>query len=267
MRPSDIVLTHGFVLDAQGRKMAKSVGNVVAPQTVIKESGAGHLRLWVAASDYSDDLRIGQRSSKPSSRTYKKLRNTMRWMLGALGHYDGVPASASGDMDELERHMRHKLFELDREVRQAYREFDYKRVVARLSLFLNTDLSAFYSTSARTRCTAIRSPAAAVATRWRRSSRCFAASRCGWRRSSVFTADEAWLARYPEATSVHLEPFPQVPADWAAPETIDRWITIRSVRAAVTGALEIARAGEDDRRLARSVARGPTWPTRPCARP
>ena len=86
--PYDAVLTHGFVLDEKGQKMSKSLGNVVAPQTVIKDAGADILRLWVAASDYSDDLRIGPEILKTFVETYRKLRNTIRWMLGSLGHYD-----------------------------------------------------------------------------------------------------------------------------------------------------------------------------------
>ncbi|VVB47128.1 isoleucyl-tRNA synthetase [Beijerinckiaceae bacterium RH AL1] len=238
--PFDVVLTHGFVLDEQGRKMSKSAGNVTAPQSVIKDSGADILRLWVAASDYSDDLRIGPEILKTFVETYKKLRNTIRWMLGALGHYEGPPPA--GESDELERYMRHRLYELDREVREAYAAFDYKRVVSRLSLFLNTDLSAFYFD--------IRKDALycdPISSRRRRDAletieqifRCVTL----WLAPILcFTAEEAWLARYPDATSVHLEPFPKIPADWQAPETIDRWISIRAARAVVTGALEIARA-------------------------
>ena len=97
--PYDAVLTHGFVLDEKGRKMSKSLGNVVAPQKVIDDSGADILRLWVAASDYADDLRIGPEILKTFVETYRKLRNTIRWMLGALAHYD-----ADGADDA--RHMR-----------------------------------------------------------------------------------------------------------------------------------------------------------------
>ena len=85
--PFDVVLTHGFVLDENGRKMSKSLGNVVAPQDVIKQSGADILRLWVCASDYADDLRIGPEILKTTVETYRKLRNTIRWMLGNLAHF------------------------------------------------------------------------------------------------------------------------------------------------------------------------------------
>ena len=142
--PYDSVLTHGFVLDEKGRKMSKSLGNVVAPQSVIKDSGADILRLWVAASDYSDDLRIGKEILATFSETYRKLRNTLRWMLGALAHFNPAEAVAKQDMPELERAVLHRLSEIDAQVREAYAQFDYKKVVALLSAFMTGDLSAFY---------------------------------------------------------------------------------------------------------------------------
>ena len=142
--PFDIVLTHGFVLDENGRKMSKSLGNVVAPQDVIKESGADILRMWVCAADYADDLRIGAEILKTTVETYRKLRNTLRWMLGNLAHLDGMERVAPADMPDLERLMLHRLAELDLLVRAAYAEFDYKRIFAALNVFLTVDLSAFY---------------------------------------------------------------------------------------------------------------------------
>ena len=128
--PFDVVLTHGFVLDEHGRKMSKSLGNTVAPQDVMKQSGADILRMWVCASDYADDIRIGPEIIKTTVDTYRKLRNTLRWMLGNLVHFrseDRVPVEK---MPELERLMLHRLAELDAQVRQAYAEFDYKRIFA-----------------------------------------------------------------------------------------------------------------------------------------
>src|SRR6202040_4044199 len=142
--PFDVVLTHGFILDEKGMKMSKSQGNVVSPQDGMKTSGADLLRLWVAASDYSDDLRIGPEILKTFVETYRKLRNTLRWMLGALAHYDPTNTTRFEAMGELERLMLHRLAELDAEIRDAYENFDYKRLAARLTAFLNTDLSAFY---------------------------------------------------------------------------------------------------------------------------
>ena len=126
--PFDIVLTHGFTLDEHGKKMSKSAGNVTAPQDVIKASGADILRLWVAGADYSDDQRIGKEILATAADTYRKIRNSLRWMLGTLAHFapgDAVPADA---MPELERLILHRLSELDEIVRAAYAAFDYNRV-------------------------------------------------------------------------------------------------------------------------------------------
>ncbi|ACB94649.1 isoleucine--tRNA ligase [Beijerinckia indica] len=242
MAPYDAVLTHGFVLDEQGRKMSKSLGNVTAPQSVIKDAGADILRLWVAASDYSDDLRIGKQILSTFTETYKKLRNTIRWMLGSLAHYDAKQTPAYEEWDELERLMLHRLAELDGEIRDAYRRFDYKRVVARLSAFLNTDLSAFYfdirkdtlycdPLSSRKRHAAL----AAIEQIFRCVTLWLAPI-------LVFTMEEAWLSRYPEAVSVHLEQFPDVPAHWRDDALAAKWAIIRKIRSVVTGALEIERA-------------------------
>ena len=142
--PFDVVLTHGFVLDEQGRKMSKSLGNVTAPQDVIKQSGADILRMWVCASDYADDLRIGPEILKTTADTYRKLRNTVRWMLGSLAHFHEEDRVKFDKMPELERLMLHRLHELDGLVRKAYADFDYKRIFAALSSFMTSDLSAFY---------------------------------------------------------------------------------------------------------------------------
>ncbi|VFU10838.1 isoleucine--tRNA ligase [Methylocella tundrae] len=240
--PFDLVLTHGFVLDEKGQKMSKSVGNVTAPQTIIKEAGADILRLWVAASDYSDDLRIGPEILKTFVETYRKLRNTIRWMLGSLAHYEPARAVAHKDMGELERLMLHRLAELDEDIRDAYQRFDLKRVVARLSSFLNTDLSAFYfdirkdalycePPSSQKRLAAL----SAI-------EQIFRAVTLWLAPILVFTSEEAWRSRYPDKASVHLETLPDVPADWRDDALAAKWENIRRIRAVVTGALEIERA-------------------------
>ncbi len=122
--PYDIVLTHGFCLDEKGEKMSKSKGNVTAPQDIIKDSGADILRLWVAAADYSDDLRIGKEILKTFVETYRKLRNTMRWMLGTLAHFsEDIRVADVQTMPELERLMLHRLAELGPQVEEAYRTY------------------------------------------------------------------------------------------------------------------------------------------------
>ncbi|HEX8416681.1 MAG TPA: isoleucine--tRNA ligase [Methylobacterium sp.] len=254
--PYDIVLTHGFVLDPKGLKMSKSKGNVVAPQSVIKDSGADILRLWVAASDYADDLRIGPEILKTFAETYRKLRNSLRWMLGSLAHHEAghdVPAAA---LPELERLILHRLSELDGEIREAYATFDTKRVVALLNGFMTGDLSAFYFDVRKDAlyCDPISSPTRRAALQ---------AIDETFRRVTVwlapvlaFTAEEAWLDRYPSDTgSVHLQTLPETPADWRDEALAARWQKIRKVRRVVTGALEIERTAK---RIGASLEAAPT---------
>jgi len=243
--PYDVVLTHGFVLDEKGQKMSKSLGNVTAPQDVIKDSGADILRLWVAASDYSDDLRIGPEILKTFVETYRKLRNTIRWMLGSLHHFREADRVAVADMPELERFILHRLAELDGEIREAYAAFDYKRIVALLNSFMTSDLSAFYFDVRKD--TLYCDPISSVA----RKSALTVIDETFRRVVTwiapilAFTAEEAWLARYPSETgSVHLEPFPDVPSSWRNDALAARWAKVRRVRRVVTGALEIERASK-----------------------
>ncbi|WP_430911306.1 isoleucine--tRNA ligase [Methylobacterium sp. sgz302541] len=243
--PYDIVLTHGFVLDPKGLKMSKSKGNVVAPQNIIKDSGADILRLWVAASDYTDDLRIGPEIVKTFAETYRKLRNSLRWMLGSLAHRvpgDDVPFA---DMPELERLILHRLAELDGEIREAYAAFDTKRVVALLNGFMTGDLSAFYFDVRKDTlyCDPISSGARRAALQV--VDEVFRRVTIWLSPVLAFTAEEAWLDRYPsEDGSVHLQQLPETPASWRDAALAERWQRIRAVRRVVTGALEIERAAK-----------------------
>jgi len=241
--PFDIVLTHGFVLAEDGRKMSKSLGNVVIPQDVIKQSGADILRMWVCAADYADDLRIGAEILKGTVETYRKLRNTVRWMLGNLAHFHEDERVKHEAMPELERLMLHRLAELDVLVREAYAEFDYKRIFAALSVFMTSDLSAFYfdirkdalycdplSSATRKACLTVLDHLFRCTVVWLAPMLCF-------------TAEESWASRYgAEAKSVHLELFPEVPAAWRDDRLAEKWRKVRIVRRVVTGALEIERA-------------------------
>ncbi len=240
--PFDLILTHGFVLDEKGQKMSKSLGNVTAPQTIIKEAGADILRLWVAASDTSDDLRIGAEILKTFVETYRKLRNTIRWMLGTLAHYDSTRVVAYENMGELERLMLHRLSELDAEVRDAYSRFDHKRVVARLSSFLNSDLSAFYFDIRKDALYCDPPSSGKRLAALEAIEQIFRCVTLWLAPILVFTSEEAWLSRYPQKTSVHLETLPEVPASWRDDALAAKWEKIRRIRAVVTGAIEIERA-------------------------
>ncbi|GJE16681.1 isoleucine--tRNA ligase [Methylobacterium marchantiae] len=254
--PYDIVLTHGFVLDPKGLKMSKSKGNVVAPQSVIKDSGADILRLWVAASDYADDLRIGPEIIKTFAETYRKLRNSLRWMLGSLAHFEAGERVPHADLPELERLILHRLCELDGEIREAYATFDTKRVVALLNGFMTGDLSAFYFD--------VRKDALycdPISSQVRRAS--LQVIDETFRRVTIwlapvlaFTAEEAWLDRTPsEVGSVHLETLPETPSSWRNASLAERWQKVRRVRRVVTGALEIERAAK---RIGASLEAAPT---------
>jgi isoleucyl-tRNA synthetase len=241
--PYDALLTHGFVLDEQGRKMSKSIGNVVAPQDIIKQSGADILRLWVVMSDYEDDLRIGQEILKTTTDAYRKLRNTLRWMLGALAHYDG--AVAIEDMPELERFMLHRLAEVDLEIEAAYEAFDFKRGFASLFTFLTNDLSAFYFDVRKDALYC--DPASSLTRRACLTvvDRLFRTLVTRLAPLLPFTAEETWLSRFPsEDGSVHLEPFALAHQDWRDEPLAQKWEKIRRVRRVVTGALEIERAAK-----------------------
>jgi isoleucyl-tRNA synthetase len=206
-----VVLTHGFILDEKGEeKMSKSKGNTLSPQELMKTSGADILRLWVASSDYSSDIRFGPAILQGTAESYRKLRNTLRWMLGMLAHYDGKETVAPEDLPELERLMLHRLAELDGIIREAYAEYDYKRVVAVLSQFMNTDLSAFYVDIRKDALYCEPTRARSGWRRWRRSSRSSAAPACGWRRSCASPPRRPGSRAMPsEDGSVHLQLFPQ----------------------------------------------------------
>jgi isoleucyl-tRNA synthetase len=243
--PYDVVLTHGFTLDENGRKMSKSVGNTVEPQKVIAQSGADILRLWVCATDYADDQRIGPEILKNTIETYRKLRNTTRWMLGTLHHFKPADAIAPADMPELERLMLHRLSEIDAVVREAYAAFDYKTVVASLTHFMNTDLSAFYFDIRKD--TLYCDPPSSVARKAALTTvniLCDAILR--WLAPVLsFTCEEAWWLHKPSAeASVHLTLFPDALEAFRDNALAAKWEIIRDVRRAVTGALELERAAK-----------------------
>ncbi len=244
--PYDVVLTHGFTQAEDGRKMSKSLGNTIEPQAVIKESGADILRLWVAACDYTDDQRIGPEILKNTVETYRKLRNTIRWMLGNLHHFNPAEAVAHKDMPELERLMLHELAQRANTVRQAYAEFDYKTVIATLSAFMNSELSAFYVDVRKD--TLYCDPPSSLA---RKAALTTIDILCDaivkWLAPVLsFTCDEAWAMYKPdEKASVHLTLFPHDFEKFRDDALAKKWETIRDIRRVVTGALELERAAKN----------------------
>jgi isoleucyl-tRNA synthetase len=252
--PYDAVLTHGFVMAEDGRKMSKSLGNTVTPQEVIAQSGADILRLWVVSSDYSEDLRIGPEILKTNVDSYRKLRNTIRWMLGSLAHMRPEYRVAETEMPELERLMLSELARLDELVREAYSAFDFKRAAFALFTFMTVDLSAFYFDIRKD---VLYCDPASSATRHAALTVIDRLFDClvRWLAPMLpFTCEEAWADRHGEGSTVHLELFPEIPASWRDTALEKRWDNIRAVRRVVNGALEIERR---EKRIGSSLEAAP----------
>jgi isoleucyl-tRNA synthetase len=252
--PYDAVLTHGFVMAEDGRKMSKSLGNVVTPQEVIKNSGADILRLWVVSSDYSEDLRVGPEILKTAVDAYRKYRNTMRWMLGTLAHDQGE-VTAVHDMPELEQLMLHRLSELDELVRTSYDEFEFRKITKTLMDFMVVELSAFYF-DIRKDALYCDAPSSAARKASIEVVRHLFNCLIKWTAPLLpFTTEEAWMLLYPSSESVHLEQFTDIPTNWRNDGLAKKWTVIKNVRRAVTGALELERA---QKRIGSSLEAAPT---------
>ena len=238
------VVTHGFTLDEKGMKMSKSLGNTIVPEQVIKQYGADILRLWVAQTDYTADQRIGAEILKGVADSYRRLRNTMRYMLGALADFSDADRVEPADVPELERWVLHRLTELDRVVRDGYAAFDFQRVFSAVFTFATVDLSAFYFD--------IRKDALYCDgdTDRRRATRTvldilFHRLTTWLAPVLVFTMEEVWLERFPgDDSSVHLVDIPETPPAWRNDVLADKWAGVRGVRRAVTAALEVQRTGK-----------------------
>jgi isoleucyl-tRNA synthetase len=240
--PYHAVVTHGFVVDEDGRKMSKSLGNVVAPQDVIRQSGAEILRLWAMSSDYAEDLRIGPEIVKANIESYRKLRNTLRFLLGNLAHYRPELAVPYHAMPAFERYMLAKLAELDEIVRSGYDAFDFRRVFHALLNFCVNDLSAFYFDIRKDALYC--DPHDSVTRRAALSvlDHLFGALTAWLAPMLCFTMEEAWLNRFPgDRGSVHLRQFPEIPSSWRDEALLAQWRNIRELRRVVTGALEVKR--------------------------
>ncbi|MAY62076.1 MAG: isoleucine--tRNA ligase, partial [Rhizobiales bacterium] len=251
--PYDAVVTHGFTMDEQGRKMSKSLGNTVVPQDVMAKSGADILRLWVMTTDYWEDQRLGQTIIQTNIDSYRKLRNTIRWMLGTLAHDKGdeVPVT---EMPELERLMLSRLVELDRLVRKGYDDFDFKRITRALIDFANIELSAFYF-DVRKDALYCDAPSSKRRLASLQVIRTIFDCLVKWMAPMLpFSMEEAWLDRHPDAESVHLEQFDELPAEWFDEALTAKWRKVRTVRRVVTGALEVERR---EKRIGSSLEAAP----------
>ncbi|MCF6221714.1 MAG: isoleucine--tRNA ligase [Robiginitomaculum sp.] len=241
--PYKAVLTHGFVMAEDGRKMSKSLGNTIAPEQIIRQYGADILRLWVASSDFTDDLRIGDEIIKTAADAYRKLRNTLRYMIGALDGYDTTDAVDYSDMPALEKWVLHRLSELDGLVKVAYKTHDFKKVYSALFNFCTNDLSAFYfdirkdalycdplDSTRRRACRTVMDKLFNRLTLWLAP-------------ILSFTMEEVWQTRYnDENGSVHLHEFPDNVADWNNDELAANMKLVLYVRESVNEVMEPKRA-------------------------
>ena len=269
MAPYKQVLTHGFIVDAEGKKMSKSIGNTIEPQQIQKQYGIEILRIWTASGDYTEDLRISDEIIKGSVETYRKLRNTVRYLLGALDGWTEAEALPRDEMPSLERWVLHRLAELDEQIRAAYDVYDFKRIMALLINFCGVDLSAVYFDirkdslycDPRFETQSAWDEQTAVFGNRRRAARTVMAAvlerLLAWLAPIMpFTTEEAFLESHikDRAESVHLLQFAETPEGWKDAALAARWAKIFTVRRVVTGALEVERR---EKRIGASLEAAP----------
>lgn len=269
MAPYKQVLTHGFIVDAEGKKMSKSIGNTIEPQQIQKQYGIEILRIWTASGDYTEDLRISDEIIKGAVETYRKLRNTVRYLLGALDGWTEAEALPRDQMPSLERWVLHRLAELDEQIRAAYDVYDFKRIMALLINFCGVDLSAVYFDirkdslycDPRFETQSAWDEQTAVFGNRRRAARTVMAAvlerLLAWLAPIMpFTTEEAFLESHikDRAESVHLLQFAETPEGWKDAALAARWAKIFTVRRVVTGALEVERR---EKRIGASLEAAP----------
>ena len=236
--PYNAVLTHGFTMDQTGRKMSKSLGNTVDPIALMKDYGADILRLWAATVDFTEDHRIGAEILKGVADLYRKLRNSFRYLLGALDGFSEAETVAPAEMPELERWVLHRLAELDVELRRCIEDFDFNAYVSAVSTFVNNDLSAFVF-DIRKDSLYCDGPDDLRRRAYRTVlDRLFHALVRWMAPVMVFTAEEVWAARFPDGGSVHLLEWPEIDAMWRDEALVARMARLREVRRSVTEAIE-----------------------------
>jgi len=244
--PFKAVVTHGFINDDKGYKMSKSLGNVVSPEDLIKQFGADVLRLWSMQVDWKDDMKLGNETMKQAAESYRRFRNTLRFILGNLDGFSDAEKVDAKDMPELEQWILHRLSQIDSALKEAINNYDFFEAVQEIYLFCHNDLSAFYfdvrkdalycdsaDSLRRKSCRTVLHTLFDCLTKWLAP-------------FLSFTAEEAWLARSknPDTDSIHLQTFPDIPSSWKNDALNNKWGRLRDIRRVVTGALEIERAAK-----------------------
>ncbi len=237
--PYKAVLTHGFTMDQKGLKMSKSLGNTVDPIALMKESGADIIRLWALSVDFTEDHRIGKEILAGVSDQYRKLRNSFRYMLGALAGFDAAEKIAVDDMPELERYMLHLLADLDAKLKQAIQDFDFNSYVRLICDFANNDLSAFFF-DIRKDCLYCDAPTSLKRRAYRTVLDILFHALVRYAAPVlVFTSEEVWQTRFPdENNSIHYMEYFDVASIWRNEDLANRWQALRGLRADVSAAIE-----------------------------
>lgn len=253
--PYEGVFTHGFIMADDGRKMSKSLGNTIEPEDIARQYGVEILRLWVASSDVHDDMRMGPEIIKTAADSYRKVRNTMRYLIGALDGFSDTERVAPEAMPSLERLILHRLSQIDEQVRAAFNAYDFKRAFSLLFAFCNEELSAFYFDIRKDAlyCDPLGTPRRRAA----RTVMSLIFERLViWLAPIMpFTMEEVWLSRFPsDDDSVHLRSFPDTPQSWRDDKLADDWARIAQIRRVVLGALEEARS---EKRIGSSLEAAP----------
>ncbi len=243
--PYDAVLTHGFTMDQKGMKMSKSLGNTINPLDLMRDSGADILRLWALTVDFTEDHRIGKEILQGVSDQYRKLRNTFRYLLGALDGFSDAEKVVVADMPELERYMLHLLADMNVKLRQAVDDFDFNNYVRLLTDFANEDLSAFFFDIRKDSlyCDAATDPKR-MAYRTVLDILFHALVRYA-APVLVFTSEEVWQTRFPDADSVHFSDWPEVEAGWIDTKLAENWGSIRGARMLANELIEPMRRNKE----------------------
>jgi isoleucyl-tRNA synthetase len=236
--PYDAVLTHGFTMDAKGMKMSKSLGNTINPLDLMRDYGADILRLWALSVDFTEDHRIGKEILAGVADQYRKLRNTFRYLLGALDGFDEAEKLPVAEWPELERYMLHLVHALDQQLKRAIADYDFNGYVRLLSDFANEDLSAFFF-DIRKDSLYCDAPDDVKRRAYRTMLDVLFHAMVRWAAPVlVFTAEEVWQSRFPsEDSSVHFLDWPELPAE-AGEDVSARWLEVRRLRERVTEAIE-----------------------------